>query len=602
PMWVYDRETLRFLEVNRAAVDRYGYPRDEFLAMRTGDLQGADGEGRHRLRDGRLIDVEVASHALEFGGRAATLVVATDVTERNRAEAELRRSEERFEKAFRASPAAMSITTLKQGRILDVNDRYARMTGYRPEELIGRTVAELGLGAESADREAFVRAIEEGGGPRELEFRFRRKSGEVREARTSYVLVEVGGETSVLGLSEDVSERRLLEAQLRQAQKMEAVGRLAGGIAHDFNNLLTAILGYASLLLRRLGPRDPLGHNAREILRASERAADLTRQLLAFSRQQVLVPRVLDLREVVTDVESMLRRLIGEDVELLTTSAPDLGRVKADLGQVEQVIVNLALNARDAMPRGGRLTIGLRNVEVGEGFVREHPGARPGPSVVLAVCDTGAGMSPETQSHVFEPFFTTKEVGKGTGLGLATVYGIVKQSGGYIGVQSELGRGSTFEIYLPRVEEALDGRPEGAPVQVPRGAETILLVEDEEAVRGLVREILEGAGYRVLEAASGDDALQLSGDHAGPIHLMVTDVVMPGMSGPQLVRRMADSRPDMRILYASGYTDDALGPHGVLKPGVAFIQKPWSPDLLAARVREVLDEPGPARRGHDGTA
>jgi signal transduction histidine kinase len=381
------------------------------------------------------------------------------------------------------------------------------------------------------------------------------------------------------------------EAQLRQAQKMEAVGRLAGGVAHDFNNLLTAILGYAGLLLRRLDAGDPMRPHAHEIEKAAQRAADLTRQLLAFSRKQVLIPQVVDLGAVVAETENMLRRLIGEDIELVTSLASPLGAVTADVSQLEQVIVNLVVNARDAMPQGGRITITLGNADLDESFVREHPGARPGPHVRLSVEDTGVGMSEETREHLFEPFFTTKEVGRGTGLGLATVYGIVKQSGGYIGVRSGLGQGSTFEIYLPRVEGAAHPLRSQRPLVSSRGSETVLLVEDEEAVRNLVSEILQAAGYLVLAATSGAEALKRSREHQGPIHLLMTDVVMPRMSGPQLAKEIVALRPDVRILYTSGYPDDALGPLGGLPPGTAFVPKPLSPDDLADRVREVLDRP-----------
>jgi CheY-like chemotaxis protein len=344
-------------------------------------------------------------------------------------------------------------------------------------------------------------------------------------------------------------------------------------------------------MIRRLPPRDPVRHNAEEILKAGERAAELTRQLLAFSRKQVLLPQVLDLGLVVAETESLLRRLIGEDIELVTRVETPLRAVRADAGQIEQVIVNLAVNSRDAMPGGGRLTIDVRNVDIGEDFVREHQGAKAGPQVRLAVSDTGVGMSPEVQSHLFEPFFTTKEVGKGTGLGLATVYGIVKQSDGYIAVRSEPGRGSTFEVYLPRAEGAVRPTRVERAIVPPRGTETVLLVEDEAAVRGLVREILASAGYVILEAASGAEALQRSRDHDGPIQLMMTDVVMPGMSGPELANQITSTRPGLRILFTSGYTNDDLGPHGVLGPGRAFMQKPLTPDDLAARVREILDRP-----------
>ncbi len=383
---------------------------------------------------------------------------------------------------------------------------------------------------------------------------------------------------------------RQSQEQLRQSQKMEAIVQLAGGIAHDFNNLLTVITGYSELMLQTLAADDLHRGNIEQIRQAGERAAALTRQLLAFSRKQVLAPTVLDLNAVVTNMDSMLRRVIGEDIELVSVPAPGLGRVQADQGQLEQVIVNLAVNARDAMPQGGRLTIETANVELDDAYARRHVSVKPGPYVMLAVSDTGCGMDAETQSRIFEPFFTSKERGKGTGLGLATVYGIVKQSGGNVWVYSEPGQGATFKIYLPRIEETvMTVEPESAPLQAPRGSETVLLVEDEEGVRTLVRTILQTNGYTVLEARHGKEAFFISGRHEGPIHLMVTDVVMPGMSGQELADRLKSSRPDMKVLFLSGYTDEAVVRHGVLKPGTAFLQKPFTPGRLARKARLVLD-------------
>ena len=383
---------------------------------------------------------------------------------------------------------------------------------------------------------------------------------------------------------------RRSEDHLRQVQKMEAIGRLAGGVAHDFNNLLTAIMGYSELSLSHLQPGDQARKNAEQIRQAAVRAAALTHQLLAFGRRQVLASKVLDLNAVATNLEPMLRRLIGEDLDLGIVPCPDLGRVQADPGQIEQVIMNLAINARDAMPRGGKLTIETANVELGEGDNRPQVPVRPGRYVLLAVSDTGCGMNAETQAHIFEPFFTTKEQGKGTGLGLATVYGIVKQSDGYIWVYSEPGFGTTFKIYLPRIDDvSTTAEPDEARSAPASGRETILLVEDEEAVRDLVRGVLEGRGYSVLLAQSGEEAVRLSGGHEGPIHLMVTDVVMPRMSGRELAERLASSRPAMKVLYISGYTDDAVVRHGVLSRGVAFLQKPFMPNALLRKVREVLD-------------
>ncbi len=384
------------------------------------------------------------------------------------------------------------------------------------------------------------------------------------------------------------------QSQLTQAQKMEAVGRLAGGIAHDFNNLLMVIMGRAGLLLGSLKLGDPLRQGIDLIQEAAGRAADLTRQLLAFSRKQVLQPASLDLNGVIANLEQMLGRLIGEDVSLVTTLDPALGHVRADPSQIEQVIMNLVVNARDAMPQGGRLSIETSNVELDAAHVRQHAGAHPGPHVMLAVGDTGVGMPSEVQAHIFEPFFTTKEPGEGTGLGLATVYGIVKQSEGYIEVDTEPGRGTTFRIYLPRVDEApAPARPTAALAQVPHGTETILLVEDEEGVRTLARDVLRANGYTVLDTQHGGEALLACERHAGPIELLMTDVVMPQMSGRELAERLAPLRPEMKVLYMSGYTDDAVVRHGVLDLGTAFLQKPFTPDTLARKVRDVLDAPDP---------
>jgi CheY-like chemotaxis protein len=371
---------------------------------------------------------------------------------------------------------------------------------------------------------------------------------------------------------------------------MEALGRLTGGVAHDFNNLLTVILGHASLIRNDLDQSHPLWQDVEQIQKAAERAATLTRQLLAFSRQQVLQPRVLNLNEIVTNIERMLRRLIGEDIDLVTTLDLQLGQVKADFSQLEQVIANLVVNARDAMPEGGKLTIETANVELDETYTQQHLGVEPGPYVMLAVSDTGIGMNVATQARLFEPFFTTKERGQGTGLGLATVYGIVKQSGGDIWVYSELGRGTTFKIYLPRLDQTASAvEPEAGLPDMPAGTETVLLVEDEEAVRALARQVLEMNGYTVLAAGHGGEALLLGEQRQEQIHLLVTDVIMPHMSGQELAERLTVLHPEMKILYMSGYTDQAIARHGVLEPGLFFLQKPFSPNALVQKAREVLD-------------
>jgi nitrogen-specific signal transduction histidine kinase len=391
----------------------------------------------------------------------------------------------------------------------------------------------------------------------------------------------------------DLSERLLLENQLRQSQKMEAVGRLAGGVAHDFNNLLTVIGGRAVMALDRVRG-DPVLQPALEIIaRTADRAAALTSQLLAFSRRQILQPRVLEINAVVKGIEPILRRVIGEDVDLVLEVDPAAGTVRADPGQLEQVILNLAVNARDAMPQGGRLVLETANVELDETYARQHADARPGAHVLLAVSDTGTGMDAATQARLFEPFFTTKPLGKGTGLGLSTVYGIVRQSEGHVAVYSELGHGTSFKVYLPRVDAAPDPTPVAGPAAPTGGTETVLLVEDEEGLRELAREILEMQHYTVIEAATPGEALARLERHPDPIHLLVTDVIMPQMSGRQLAAQVTRRRPEVRVLYMSGYTDDAIVHHGVLDPGTPFLQKPFTPASLARKVREILDAPLP---------
>jgi PAS domain S-box-containing protein len=394
----------------------------------------------------------------------------------------------------------------------------------------------------------------------------------------------------VIGVALDITERERLTDQLRQSQKMQAVGELAGGVAHDFNNLLMVVKGHSQLLLDRLPDSSPLRPGAQQIERAADRAASLTRQLLAFSRKQVLQPRVLDMNEVVNGMIRMFSRVIGENIDMVFLPAADLSRVKADPGQIEQVLLNLVVNARDAMPSGGRLTIETSNIELDRRYAVTHASVEPGHYVMLSVSDTGCGMSEETQSRIFEPFFTTKGPGKGTGLGLATVYGVVKQSGGYIYVYSEVDRGTTFKIYLPQVIAELD-KPAGevaAPGRA-RGSETILFVEDEQSVRELVKQYLGAMGYSVLEASDGLEALKTAADHPEPIHILITDVVMPHLSGPDLATQLGTSRPGLKVLFISGYTDDTVFRHGVLEGGVAFLQKPFNLKALANKIREVLD-------------
>ena len=491
------------------------------------------------------------------------------------------------------------------GRCTFINAAGARMLGYKPEELLGKGMHETMHHTRrdgSPYPEGECRLVEvrrTGRGVRlDDEVLWRRDGTSFAAEHSSSPIIEGQKITGAVVTFVEITERkrteealRESEQQLRQAQKMEAIGRLAGGIAHDFNNLLTVILGRSQMLLHTLEPGDPGRQHVTLIQQSAERAGGLTQQLLAFSRKQVLQPRVLNLNTVVAGVEEILRRLIGEDVELVPVHGSDLWRVKADPGQLEQVILNLAVNARDAMPTGGQLTIETANVGLDDAFVRGHVGARSGPHVRLAVSDTGVGMDAAIQAHLFEPFFTTKEPGKGTGLGLATVYGIVKQSDGYISVESAPGRGARFEVYLPRVDEVTD-RIELAPTLVAPygGSETIFLVEDEDDLRELGREILEGQGYTVLEARNGREALEIGERHPGPIHLLMTDVVMPQMGGRELAERLVERRPETKVLYVSGYTADAIGQHGVLEANVTLLWKPFTPDALARKVREVLEK------------
>jgi len=595
------------VDANRKACLLTGYSRDELLEMDIADTYPPDdrteatlrlaalaaghdfvGERTMRRKDGTEITVEVSVTRLEDGRLQG---IVRDVTERARAGSALRDSEERYHtlvEGVRDIVFALG----PDGTVLSLNAAFETVAGWPPQEWIGKPFEQLVHPDDIGLLLEFVDHAVRGETRSVTQLRLRTRQGAycVGEFAATPQFRD-GRLVGVLGIARDITERLSLEQQLRQAQKMEAVGRLAAGVAHDFNNILTAITGYAQLILEDLGPNDPHREDITEIRKAADRAAGLTRQLLAFSRQQILQPTVLDLNTLITETESMLGRLLGEDVRLATRLAPDLGAVKTDRSQIEQVIMNLAVNARDAMPQGGQLTIETANVEMDDVYAHDHFPAVPGSYVMIAVSDTGTGMSQETQSHMFEPFFTTKGKGKGTGLGLATVYGIVKQSGGFIWVYTEAGHGTAFKIYLPRVGLPPDPLPDTRPrAGGITGTETVLLAEDEAAVRAVARQSLERHGYTVLEAESGEAALDLAQRYSGPIHLLLTDVVMPGMSGRALALRLAGLRPQMRTIYMSGYTDDAITRHGVLEPGVAYVQKPFSPDALARKVREKLDE------------
>jgi two-component system cell cycle sensor histidine kinase/response regulator CckA len=503
----------------------------------------------------------------------------------------LRQSEASFRSLVLNSPYAIFRSSL-EGRFLDANPALVSMLGYASDSELMALDLSADVYGDPSKGEQLVEFFKSQTQFRGIEVEWKRKDGKLITVSLTGrpVRSEGGTSTHFEIIAEDVTERKALEAQLRQSQKMESVGRLAGGVAHDFNNLLNVILGYSEVLEESLDENNELRKHAEAIKKAGLRAVSLTRQLLAFSRQQMLEPRVLSLNTVVADTEEMLRRLIGEDIELTTVLEPVLGQVKADQGQIEQVIMNLIVNARDAMPQGGKLVIETSNVELDEAFAQQHPPTLPGPHVLLAVTDTGLGMDKESQAHIFEPFFTTKEKDKGTGLGLAVVYGVVKQSNGYIWVYSEPGKGATFKIYLPRVEEAVEKASQSTgPPKSLQGSETILLVEDEERLRCLVRTLLAESSYTVLEAGEGAQALEIAHQHQGTIHLLLTDVVMPRMSGKVLAEKMALLHPDTKVLFMSGYTEHAVTAHGVLEAGTFLLQKPFTRDALKRKVREVLD-------------
>ncbi len=513
-----------------------------------------------------------------------------DINERKRAVAALLDSEERYRLLFQRNFAGVIRTTL-DGRVLECNQSFARIYGYDSvEEVLPVNVRDFYY--EETGRDSFLKRLKQEKVVVGYEYQARRKDGRPAWVLISSSLVEDEKQgPTILSTILDITRWRELGEHLRQAQKMDAVGRLAGGVAHDFNNMLQIINGYSELLLDGIPPQDPMREFVEEIKKSVDRSAGLTRQLLAFSRQQVLTPQVLDLNKVIANSTKMIRRLIGEDVKLRMTQGHQLSPVKVDPVRIDQVILNLAINARDAMPKGGKLIIQTANVGVDEDFTRAHLPMTPGPYVLLRVSDTGDGMDAETRSHIFEPFFTTKEKGKGTGLGLATVYGIVKQSGGYIWVQSELKKGTTFAIYLPPAERTSDSKDEQAIPAAPGGPETVLMVEDEKEVRALVRRMIESKGYKVLEARNGREALRVAKQHEGSIQLLLTDVVLPGMNGRVLAERLLRLRPEMKVIFLSGYTDDAVTRQGGLIPGSHLLQKPVAPDVLTRKVREVLDGP-----------
>jgi len=505
-----------------------------------------------------------------------------------RNEQALRRSEARYRSLVQSSVYGIYRSSL-EGRFLDVNPALITMLGYASPEEVLLLDPENDVFAQPEEHERLIDEFRRTGRLDGFEVKWKRKDGGAITVRISGRAVSSADEPADVleAIAEDVTDRRALEDQFRQAQKMEAVGRLAGGVAHDFNNLLMVISGYAEVILGQMDPASPLHEKGRAIQLAADRATTLTRQLLAFSRKQLLELKVVDVNAIVQDMERLLRPLIGENIELVTNLTPEAAHTRADAGQLEQVIMNLVVNAKDAMPGGGKLTLRTDNIVLDENHRRGQQFIRPGNYVTLLVSDTGMGMDRETQSRIFEPFFTTKEKGKGTGLGLSTVYGIVKQTGGYVVVQSELGRGTTFHIYLPLVEGAAEKHSVAVPEAVG-GTETILLVEDEESVRQLVRDTLLAKGYQVLEAENGEAGLAAAARHQGKIDLVITDVVMPGMGGREMVKQLIEAHPGTRVLYLSGYTEDAIISDGSIEKGTAFLQKPFTLQSLSRKVREVL--------------
>jgi len=550
-------------------------------------------EYRMRHKDGtwRVLESRASVIRSRSGEPERLVIVNRDITERKGAEESLRLSESGFRSMVEDAPYGIYRANI-DGKLLRANPALQKILGYEKLEELLNVSLPKDIFRNPSDFNGLKELLEGASEFKDVEVELKRRDGAPITVRCTgrRVKEEYQGKACFDVFAEDVTERRILERQLRMAGKMEAVGRLSGGIAHDFNNLLGVIIGYSQVLKRRLDSGSDLLDPVVEIEKAGQRATALTRQLLAFSRQQILTPSILNVNELVLDMAKMLPRLLGEDIAISTSLSPELGMVKADQGQIEQVIMNLAVNARDAMPEGGKLRIETANVELDQAYAWQHAGAKPGHYVMLAVIDSGVGIDPDTLSHIFEPFFTTKEVGKGTGLGLATVYGVVKQSGGYIWVDSKPGQGASFQIFLPRVAEpAIQVTATEPLTEAKGGSETILLVEDSEPLRKLTQSFLESHGFRVLVAQDGDEAMRVETQHSGKIDLLLTDVVMPGINGRILAEKLLPKQPGMRVLYISGYTDSFVGRHGVLEQGMVLLHKPFTEEVLIRKVRDILD-------------
>lgn len=634
------------LDVNPAACRLHGIERKNLIGMNVLDLVPPGERERvssnfpvkikekwkHKksfslTADGRFVPVEISGTQIKYLGKPALLLHVRDITKRKEMEDELRKHRDRLEELVDERTAKLNAVNLKlreeinerkvaeealraskdkysnlfqssndiifihdlDNNLLEVNQKAVDIFGYTKEEFLSLKLPQL-RGPETDEQAGYAKEKIEKDGFVVFETDFLKKNGELINAEASSSLLEIGGKKVVQAIIRDITERKQLEEQLRQSQKMEAIGRLAGGVAHDFNNLLTVITGYSELLMLDVAKNDPMFQFIKEIKNAASRAESLTRQLLAFSRKQIIQPNVLNINNLIENMKKMLKRLIGEDIELITSLDPETGHIKADPGQIEQVIMNLIINAGDAMPQGGKITIELQNMNFKKSFTWEGLAIKAGFYIMLTISDTGIGMDKETQNHIFEPFFTTKKVGKGTGLGLSTVYGIVQQNDGYMTVQSELGMGSVVQIYFPCVKEVADKKEKIARSQdFLRGNETILVAEDEDVVRELACQVLRIYGYNVLEAPHGGSAILKCEQYKDDIHLILSDIVMPEMSGPELVTRLKLYYPEMKVLYMSGYTDDAIVRYGILEDNIQFIQKPFSPVSLLKKIRTVLE-------------
>ena len=610
PMWVYDCETLHFLEVNDTAVRSYGYSREEFLAMTLVDIRPPDdtaafmeaaserhngystaGVWRHRRKDGSILFVEIMAFEYQRDGRPQELILAVDITDRHRMEEALQESQASLQALVDNAPFGIAQALVDEGRAKTMNPAMRELLGgYSAEEALQLRITDQ-VYAVPKERDRLLEVLRRNGRIEGWETSFRRRDGSTVPVRISGYLSGGNGKPEVFSpYVEDMTRQTTLEQQVRQVQKLEAVGRLAGGMAHDFNNILVVIKLSTELMLAQITPESPFSKPMLQILNAADRAAALTRQMLACGRQQIMQAPVINLNTVVTETAHMLRRVIGEDIELVTNLSDNLENSRLDPDQMTQVILNLAVNARDAMPKGGTLHVETATVDLDEVYAKEHPPVQPGRYVMLAVSDTGTGIDKSILPRIFDPFFTTKEVGKGTGLGLSIVYGIVKQSGGYVWVYSEPGHGTTFKLYFPATSAPVERPVLRSEITSRPSGQTVLVVEDESTIRSQVRDCLQQLGYRVLEADSGAAALKTCEDLQGKVDLVLTDLVMSGMGGHELASNLAERHPEIRVLFMSGYTEDSAARREILLKGSPFLQKPFSVADLSTAVHHALTQ------------